>query len=101
MDGQELAVTLTERFNSAQAAQFDGAFCIDTGTAQIAFTVSHGELATAPADADVDLTLYFHSAQEALELLTGNGDVIQAFMDGRFRSDGYLIWVFTLLAMFR
>ena len=101
MDAKQLSSTLSERFNAAQATQFDGAFRIDCGSSQIAFSVRHGELAPIAADAEVDLTLLFHSEEEALQLLTGGGDVIQAFMEGRFRSDGYLIWVFTLLAMFR
>ncbi|MDP6826122.1 MAG: hypothetical protein QF515_03245 [Pseudomonadales bacterium] len=92
---------LSESFNAIAAEHFDGAFRIDAGDTKLAFNVRDGHL-TALADTDeVDLILYFENASEALDILTGSADVIDAFMQGRFRSDGYLIWVFTLLAMFR
>jgi hypothetical protein len=48
-----------------------------------------------------DITLYFHTADEACNLLCGSANPVAAFMEGRFRSDGYLLWVFAVLSMFR
>lgn len=48
-----------------------------------------------------EATFYFDSAQTALALLCGDGDVMEAFMEERFRSDGSLTLVFLLLSVFR
>ena len=37
----------------------------------------------------------------AWALLSGQADAFSAFMEGRFRSDGYLMWAFTLMSMFQ
>ena len=50
---------------------------------------------------EADATFYFDTPDQALQLLTGNADVFQAFMEGQFRADGYLMWTFALLNMFR
>ena len=36
----------------------------------------------------------------AWALLSGQANAFDAFMEGRFRADGYLMWAFTLMAMF-
>ena len=59
----------------------------------------HAQIASEPTPADI--TLYFHSMDEAAELLQGSANPVTAFMEGRFRSDGHLVWVFTVLSMFR
>ncbi|MDE0039692.1 MAG: hypothetical protein OXU77_19360 [Gammaproteobacteria bacterium] len=48
-----------------------------------------------------DVTFVFDSAETALAVLTGKEDPIAAFLDGRFRSDGYLPLAFVLLGLFR
>lgn len=50
---------------------------------------------------DPDTTFRFADAATAHALLSGHEDAFQAFMAGRFRADGYLMWAFTLMAMFR
>ena len=50
---------------------------------------------------DPDATFYFEDVDTAWALLSGQADAIGAFMEGKFRSDGYLMWAFTLMSMFR
>jgi len=105
----ELAQALAAAFNPAAAKEFDGTVRLhlqaedDAVAEHVLLEVDHGRIETSLPDAPVpaDITLYFHTAAEALGLLRGTANPVTAFMDGRFRSDGYLIWVFTVLAMFR
>jgi putative sterol carrier protein len=48
-----------------------------------------------------DATFMFEDVDTAWALLSGRGDAFEAFMQGRFRSDGYLMWAFALMAMFQ
>lgn len=48
-----------------------------------------------------DATFYFEDVDTAWALLSGQASAFDAFMEGRFRADGYLMWAFTLMAMFR
>ncbi len=48
-----------------------------------------------------DATFYFEDVDIAWALLSGQADAIGAFMEGRFRADGYLMWAFTMMAMFQ
>jgi putative sterol carrier protein len=48
-----------------------------------------------------DTTFHFADLDTARALLAGRADAFEAFMAGRFRADGYLIWAFKLMAMFR
>jgi len=48
-----------------------------------------------------DATFYFEDVDTAWALLSGRADAFSAFMEGRFRADGYLMWAFMLMAMFQ
>ena len=48
-----------------------------------------------------EATFFFDSPETALGLLCGDGDIMDAFMEERFRSDGSLTLVFLLLSVFR
>lgn len=48
-----------------------------------------------------DATFFFEDVDIAWALLSGQEDAFRAFMEGRFRADGYLMWAFTLMAMFQ
>ena len=56
---------------------------------------------TFPKPPAAELVLYFRCQDEAQALLAGSRDVVEAFMLGRIRSNGHLIWVFKVLAAFR
>jgi putative sterol carrier protein len=48
-----------------------------------------------------DATFFFEDVDIAWALLSGQADAFDAFMEGQFRADGYLMWAFTLMAMFQ
>lgn len=95
---------LTNRLQSAfhppAASHLDATFALDVGGEHIVFRVRHGQLEFADG-LEADATFYFDTPAQALQLLTGDADVFQAFMEGRFRANGYLMWTFALLNMFR
>lgn len=113
LTGAGLGEALVGAFSPDAARDFDGTvrFVLDPAAGEpgaaphleaIAFRVDHGRIE--PCDAHTgafDITLYFHSAEEARALLCGSANPVAAFMEGRFRSDGYLLWVFAVLSMFR
>ncbi len=47
-----------------------------------------------------DVRFYFPTPDTGRKLLLGEDNAIDAFMRGDFRSDGYLMLAFTLMAMF-
>lgn len=108
-----LGEALVGTFSPEAARDFDGTvrLVLDprsggpgavTDPEAIAFRIEHGRIEPcAPHVGPFDITLYFHSADEARALLCGSANPVAAFMEGRFRSDGYLLWVFAVLSMFR
>lgn len=54
-----------------------------------------------PDSVKPDATFFFEDVDTAWALLAGQADAFAAFMEGRFRADGYLMWAFRLMAMFR
>lgn len=106
---QKLASQLAGSFNPAAAMDFDGTVLLElqpesaATPAWVRLIVNHGQLDVSVVNepTTADITLFFHSGEEAAELLLGRANPVNAFMDGRFRSDGYLIWVFAVLSMFR
>ena len=54
-----------------------------------------------PGSREPDATFYFEDVDTAWALLSGQADAFEAFMQGRFRADGYLMWAFTLMATFQ
>ena len=100
MPHDDLTRRLQSAFHPPAASHMDATFALDLGQLRISFRVRQSRLdfvEGVPADA----TFYFDTPDEALQLLTGDADVFEAFMEGRFRADGYLMWTFALLSMFR
>ena len=110
LDAVGLAAQLSTSFNRAAAREFDGTVVLEfrpesdrPAEQRVVLTVDHCDLKARIAEESTpaDITLYFHSVDEAAALLQGKANPVNAFMDGRFRSDGHLVWVFTVLSMFR
>lgn len=110
LDALGLAAQLSASFNPAVAREFDGTVVLELeaggdqgATQRVVLTLDQGDLQSRVTTDQIsaDITLYFHSAAEAAALLQGSANPVAAFMEGRFRSDGYLIWVFSVLSMFR
>ena len=48
-----------------------------------------------------DATFHFEGVEDAAALLSEQQEVLKSFMNGQFRADGYLMWAFLLIAIFR
>jgi hypothetical protein len=95
------ASRLVALFNPAAAGHFDGSFACGLPDERVALSVREGHLEVLDRESPVDFTLLFRDVEDAVAILQGREDVIEAFMAGRLRADGYLIRVFGVLAMFR
>ncbi len=101
MNLQALQDHLQSAFVPAAAGGLDAVFRLRIQEHALTFRVSNGQLDfTVPADLEPDATFLFEDADTAWALLTGRANAFEAFMEGRFRSDGYLMWAFALMAMF-
>ncbi len=97
-----LQAHLERSFHPPAAAGLDAVFRLEAGDETLLFRVRHGRLELdLPADAKADATFIFADEETAWALLAGRADAFEAFMTGRFRSDGYLMWAFALMAMFQ
>lgn len=102
MDFARFQQLLASNFNPTAAGTLDAVFELRIGSDVLTFHVSHGSLDfDLPADTRPDATFRFADAETAWALLSGQSDAFQAFMQGRFRSDGYLMWAFALMTMFQ
>ncbi len=101
MDLSALQAHLQARFHPQAAAGIDAVFKLAVGKESLTFLVRHGALSfDLPARSPVDATFRFEDVDTAWALLSGQADAFEAFMQGRFRADGYLMWAFALMAMF-
>lgn len=109
---KDLGDELRRRFYAPAAAGQD--LCMDLDTSvnvlirlrvkndQLALSFHDRWVAQEPdyADANADVRFYFPSPATGRALLLGEDNAIDAFMRGDFRSDGYLMLAFTLMALF-
>ena len=80
----------------------DAVLCLSIEDEQLIFEVADGELRFGDPDSlTPDATFFFEDVDIAWALLSGQADAFSAFMEGQFRADGYLMWAFALMAMFR
>ena len=100
MTRNALTSRLQSAFHPPAASHIDATFALDVGEEHIVFRIRHGQLEFTDG-LEADATFFFDTPDQALQLLTGDADVFQAFMEGQFRADGYLLWTFALLNMFR
>jgi len=106
---KDLGDELRRRFAAPAAAGQDLLMDLDTNVSVlIRLRVKNDQLALSFHDRDVteksevkaDVRFYFPSPETGRALLLGEGNAIDAFMRGDFRSDGYLMLAFTLMALF-
>ncbi|MCZ6853786.1 MAG: hypothetical protein O7G86_07685 [Gammaproteobacteria bacterium] len=98
----ELQARLLRNFSPRVTAGLDAAFCLAIGTERLTFRIVEETLEFSDLEAgSCDATFHFEDVDGADALLSGRQDVLSAFMGGQFSSDGYLIWAFVLMAMFR
>lgn len=93
---------LERSFRPAAASRIDAVFRVTVNGDSLTFRVDHGTLDfRLPPGTRPDATFMFEDVDTAWSLLSGTDDAFEAFMEGRFRSDGYLMWAFALMAMFQ
>jgi putative sterol carrier protein len=72
-----------------------------TGSGDIRARIVDQQLTIDPRDCPApDVTFYFDDLDTAWRILLGEANAIEAFMQGRFRADGYLMMAFRLMEMF-
>jgi putative sterol carrier protein len=97
-----LQTHLRRSFDPAAAQHLDAVIEVKVEHDVVRFRVRDGALEfDLPDEVRPDATFMFADVDTAWSLLSGRGDAFAAFMDGRFRSDGHLMWAFALMAMFR
>ncbi|MEZ5557421.1 MAG: SCP2 sterol-binding domain-containing protein [Pseudomonadales bacterium] len=97
-----LKAHLQRHFHPPAAAAFDAVFRLAIEDEYLTFSVRQGALEFDVAeDTRPDATFIFQDVDTAWALLSGQADAFDAFMQGRFRADGYLMWAFALMAMFQ
>ena len=102
-----LQTHLEDTFHPPAAIGLDAVLRLQIGDEQLVFTVSPTGLIfddpdiSAEPSAIPDATFFFEDVDTAWALLSGRADAFEAFMQGRFRADGYLMWAFSLMAMFQ
>ena len=93
---------LEASFHPPAARGMDAVLRIRAGDEALTFRITHGAIEFDPANRlQPDTTFHFADVATAEALFAGAEDAFDAFMTGRFRADGYLMWAFTLMAMFR
>ena len=93
---------LEKTFHPPASEGLDAVFRLAIDDEYLQFEIADNTLTFHDADARrPDATFFFEDVDTAWALLSGQADAFSAFMEGRFRADGYLMWAFTLMAMFQ
>lgn len=98
---QALQTLLQAGFRPPATAGLDATLRLCVGTDALLLRVRDGALEFRADTEPADVTFLFEDLDTAWALLTGRLNPFDAFMDGRFRSDGYLLWTFAVVTMFR
>ncbi len=93
---------LESTFFPPASAGMDATIRLAIADEVLQFEVAEGRIEFHEAESrKPDATFIFEDVDIAWALLSGQADAFSAFMEGRFRSDGYLMWAFTLMSMFQ
>ena len=92
---------LTNSFDPAAAGEIDARIEIRMSEESIYFVIQDKKMRMGEQEKSPEITLFFESSDLAYEIFTGTTEMVDAFMNGQFKSDSNLIWVFHILAAFR
>ena len=95
---------LTNNFDPAAANEIDARIELRLDEESVHFVIQDKELHITKAEEsplNPEIILFFESATLAYEIFTGTTEMVNAFMNGQFKSDSNLIWVFQILGAFR
>ena len=99
MTKDECREKLRQNFFPAAARDYDVFVGLTVKDQQLCFHASGEGINFVTAPPDVNFS--FASWDAVWGLLLGDMDPVEAFMQGQFRSDGYLTLLFLILAIFR
>ncbi len=101
MTTQELARELRARFRPEAAVGVDMVVRLDVSDQEhLVLRISDGTLTVTADDQVPDVTFRFADMATTVAIIRGEANAIEAFMHGRFRSDGYLMMAFRLMELF-
>lgn len=93
---------LEKAFYPPASTGMDAVIRLAIAEQELQFQVSQGQIAFhEPGSVKPDATFFFQDMATAWPLLSGKASAFDAFMAGKFRADGYLMWAFTLMSMFQ
>ena len=92
---------LTNSFDPAAAGDIDARIELRMREESIQFVIQDKTLQVGEQEKSPEITLFFESSDLAYEIFTGTTEMVNAFMNGQFKSDSNLIWVFQILGAFR
>jgi len=97
----DLARELRTRFRPEAAVGVDMVIRLEVAPNEhLLLRVNDGSLDVSHDDRPADVTFTFPDLATTSALLRGQANAIDAFMHGRFRSDGYLMMAFRLMELF-
>ena len=92
---------LTNSFDPAAAGEIDARIELRMNEESIYFVIQDKKMRMGEQEKSPEITLFFESSDLAYEIFTGTTEMVNAFMNGHFKSDSNLIWVFHILGAFR
>lgn len=100
---KDLYTLLKARFDGAHAGDLDATIEFNWNSGRALVGIHHGQASYYDGDAAPpapELVIYFRDLTQAIDIISGRGNPIEAFMQGDFRSNGHIVWVFQTLAAF-
>ena len=92
---------LTNGFDPAAAGGIDARIELRMSEESVHFVIQEKKMQMGKHDKSPEIILFFESSALAYEIFTGATEMVDAFLNGQFKSDGNLIWVFHILGAFR
>lgn len=101
MNIEELETELYRRFRPEAATGVDMLVRLDMSEpTHLLLKVRNGTLSISRESHTPDVTFLFDDLAMATAIIRGEADAIGAFMNGKFRADGYLMMAFKLMEIF-
>jgi len=98
---EDLETELYRRFRPEAAAGVDMLVRLNVSErAHLLLDLRDGALTISRGSRTPDVTFLFEDLATATAIIRGEADAIGAFMNGKFRADGYLMMAFKLMEIF-
>ena len=98
---ENIKTIIQRKFDSDKSRDLSSEVRIDWRTACVDFLLSHGNLEFTTTVETPQIVIYFESFERVSKVLSGEIHHIDEFMEGKLRSNGYLIPVLQTLHCFR